>query len=270
MMKMTKLVSAVLGSCLCAIGCGSSTADNAPGGGIALGGATAGGGAFGAGGLVTPASGGAPVGAGGVQSGGAPATGNGGLVNVGGGGAPAIGSGGVNVGAGGLGSGGVPQGAGGSNTGGTAAGTCGTGASGGTNVTGSLGTTPLNPIVTALVSANAGLGETIIYMFTSAVTCAQISTPGWLPSIAASTQVVEMVIVPATSTPGTFPVPNSEVNYANGGQLSLFETSANSGSITVTQISPGGVIEGSVSASYTGGSISGTFHAEFCATGQAF
>jgi len=241
-------------SCLCAIGCGSSNADNAPGGGIALGGATAGGGALGAGGFVTPASGGAPVGAGGVQSGGA----------------PAIGSGGVNVGTGGLGSGGVPQGAGGSNTGGTAAGTGGTGASGGTNVTGSLGTTPLNPIVTALVSANAGLGETIIYMFTSAVTCAQISTPGWLPSIAASTQVVEMVIVPATSTPGTFPVPNSEVNYANGGQLSLFETSANSGSITVTQISPSGVIEGSVSASYTGGSISGTFHAEFCATGQAY
>jgi hypothetical protein len=220
------------------------------------------GGALGVGGQITSGAGGLGNGGGLGQGGGA--FGAGGVTGSGG----VIGSGGLGVASGGSPAGGsTAAGGAGSGTGGAGTG----GANGGGNtVTGTLGSAPLAPIVTALVSANAGNNETIIYMLTSAVTCSQISSPGWLGSIPASTQVVEIVIVPATTVTGTFPVPGSEVNYANGGQISLFETNASSGSITVTQIAPQGVIEGTVSATYPSGSISGSFHAEYCATGQGY
>jgi hypothetical protein len=124
--------------------------------------------------------------------------------------------------------------------------------------------------VTALVSANGGAGETIIYFLTSAVTCSQISSPGWLSSIPSDTQVVE-IVVPSTTTTGTVAAPPAEVNYANGGGIAfLSETQTDGGTITFTTNTPGGVIEGSVTAKYGSGGISGNFHAEFCATGQGY
>jgi hypothetical protein len=186
----------------------------------------------------------------------------GGTSGVSGGSGGMGGAAGTDAGSGGISSSGGTGGSGGmSGAGGTGAGA--------NNVTGTLGTAPLMPIMSALVAANGGAGETIIYLFSAPITCSQISSAGWLPSIASGTQVVELVM-PSTTTTGTVAVPGGEVNYNFGGMLSFTETSATSGSIMITMNNPMGVIEGTVMATYSSGSISGSFHAEYCANGQGY
>lgn len=109
-------------------------------------------------------------------------------------------------------------------------------------------------------------------MSSAPITCAQLTTSRWLGSVAAGSQVVE-IVVPAGTTTGTIQVADgAEVNYAPGGMSSAYEESAVSGSVTFTTLTPNGVVEGSVTASYTNptGNVSGTFHAEFCAGGQGY
>jgi hypothetical protein len=142
------------------------------------------------------------------------------------------------------------------------------GASGATNITGMLGSAPVKPIVSAFLVTTSP-GETIIYLIAGPVTCAQISISGWLPSIAAGTQVIE-IIFPSTTTTGMVSIPSGEANYAFGGMSSLTETVATSGSINITKNTPNTAIEGTVTATYASGSIMGSFHANYCAGGMAF
>ena len=138
-----------------------------------------------------------------------------------------------------------------------------------TNLTGTLGTLgAVQPMVSSFVISNGG--ETLVYMSSAPITCAQLKTSGWLPSTPKGSQVVEIVVKGAAKT-GPVAVPTAEVNYAAGGQSSLFEVRASSGSVTFITAEVNGVVEGSVNASYAGGgTLSGTFHAEFCADGQGF
>jgi hypothetical protein len=131
-----------------------------------------------------------------------------------------------------------------------------------------LGSAPVKPIVSAFLVTTSP-GETIIYLIAGPVTCAQISVSGWLPSIAAGTQVIEL-IVPSTTTTGMVSIPSGEANYAFGGMSSFTETAATSGSINITKNTPNTSIEGTVTASYASGSIMGSFHADYCAGGMGF
>jgi len=110
-------------------------------------------------------------------------------------------------------------------------------------------------------------------MSSAPITCALLTSSRWLGSVAAGSQVVE-IVVPSDTTAGTIQVEEggAEVNYAPGGMSSAYEESADSGSVTFTTLTPNGVVEGSVTASYTdpAGNVSGTFHAEFCAGGQGY
>ena len=64
-------------------------------------------------------------------------------------------------------------------------------------------------------------------------------------------------------------MPPSEVNYAQGGKSSAYEVNADSGKISFTA-ADAQVVEGTVMATYGSKSLSGTFHAEFCANGQNY
>jgi hypothetical protein len=124
------------------------------------------------------------------------------------------------------------------------------------------------PTVSSLFISNSG--ETLIYLSSAAITCAQLSSSRWLGSVSSGAQVVE-IVVKGTPATGKVAVPPGEVNYAEGGKSSAYEVNAVSGTITFTKFEPKAVVEGLVSASYGGAdSIRGTFHAEFCDGGQGY
>ena len=117
-------------------------------------------------------------------------------------------------------------------------------------------------------------GETLIYMSSAPLTCAQIMVSRWLGSVASGAQVVE-IVVPSTKMTGTVPVAafgSAEVNYAPGGMSSSYEKNAASGSVTFTSCVASGPCDGTVTATYANptGNVMGTFHAEFCAGGQGY
>ena len=130
---------------------------------------------------------------------------------------------------------------------------------------GALGAT--KPTASSIVISNSG--ETLIYLSSTPITCADVKVSRWLGSIAADSQVVEIVFKGAP-TVGKIQVPPGEVNYAAGGKSSSYEVVANAGSINLTKAEAMGVVEGSIDATYASGSVKGSFHAEFCAGGQGF
>jgi hypothetical protein len=105
-------------------------------------------------------------------------------------------------------------------------------------------------------------------MSSATITCDQLTVSRWLGSTTAGSQVVEIVIKGDPNV-ADYPVPPSEVNYAQGGKSSAYEVNADSGTIAFTA-ADAQVVEGTVMATYGSKSLSGTFHAEFCANGQNY
>ena len=139
----------------------------------------------------------------------------------------------------------------------------------GTALTGMLGTLgAVQPTVSSLVISNSG--ETLIYLSSAPLTCEQIKVSRWLGNATKASQVVE-IVVKGQPKVGEVAVPPGEVNFAEGGKSSSYETTAAGGKITFTTANVSGIVEGSVTATYSGGgSVSGTFHAEFCEGGQGY
>jgi hypothetical protein len=151
------------------------------------------------------------------------------------------------------------------------AGAAGNGASSTYTVTGKIGAAELQPVVSGLVSGQAEAGEKLFYLFSAPITCSQISSIGWLKSIPKGTQVLEFALLSNLDKTGKFAIPPNEAAYAFGGyDAESTEKAASSGSITLTKNSAKGAVEGTVSATFASGSVSGNFHAEYCATGQDF
>jgi hypothetical protein len=131
---------------------------------------------------------------------------------------------------------------------------------------GALGT--VKPTVSSLWISNSG--ETLVYMSSAPLTCEQLKTSRWLGAATAGSQVIEIVVRGAAKV-GDVAVPPGEVNFAQGGKSSSYEVTADSGSITFTKAEATGVVEGTLTATYAGGdSVSGSFHAEYCAGGQGY
>jgi hypothetical protein len=144
--------------------------------------------------------------------------------------------------------------------------------SGPTKLEGMLGELgPIEPTVTTYVIANSG--ETLVYMSSTKLTCAEIMVSRWLGGVKAGAQVVEIVLH-ADATTGTFEVGGrgEEVNYAAGGKSSAYEHSATAGHLTFTKATVGGSVEGYFDAQFddTQAEVSGTFNAEFCDGGQGY
>ena len=137
-------------------------------------------------------------------------------------------------------------------------------------LTGTLGALgAVGPIVSSWVISNSG--ETLIYLSSAQLTCATVQTSRWLGSQPAGSQVVEVVIRGTPTSGQTVNVPTSEVNYAGGGRSSSYEIRAASGRVTFTTAAASSAVQGTLQATYAdGSSISGPFHAEFCANGQGY
>jgi hypothetical protein len=145
------------------------------------------------------------------------------------------------------------------------------------SVSGTYGTDAVKPVETAYWigqpsnPAESG-GGPFIYLFSGPITCSALSQgSGWLTTIAAGTQVTELIV--GTTSVGT-PVsaashaaPNVvEANYAYGGSSN--ETRATSGTVTLTSYSKGLAVDGTLDLTFPVGSAKGTFHATWCATGN--
>lgn len=149
----------------------------------------------------------------------------------------------------------------------TDTGTASEAGAGTTSLSGTLGDLgAVQAIVASLWIQNSG--ETLIYMSTAPITCDQLKTSRWLGGTAKGSQVVEIVIKGAPKV-ADYPVPPSEVNYAAGGKSSSYEVNADSGKITFTK-ADAMIVEGTLTATYASGNVSGSFHAEFCAGGQGY
>ena len=137
-----------------------------------------------------------------------------------------------------------------------------------TSLTGTLGALgPAKPTVSSLLISNSG--ETLLYMSSATISCEQLQESRWLGSAPAGAQVVEIVF-PGDPKVGTIDVGPGEVNYAAGGKSSSYEVNADSGQIQILATEPNGFIEGTVKATYGSDTISGQFHATFCANGQGY
>jgi hypothetical protein len=210
-----------------------------------------------------------------VSSAGAPST----LAGRSGGAGTVAGSGGAGVAgmlaqAGSSGGGaGAAAGSGASGGGGSvAAGAGGSMSAGGNDLSGTLGALgAVKPVMAGWATTN-GL-ETLIYLSSSPLTCAQMMTKGvkWLASLPAGTQVVE-IVVRGTAMVGTTPVGplQGEVNYAEGSKSSSNEVVASSGSIMFTKADAKKVFEGTLMATYPKGSLMGKFHADWCEGGTEY
>ena len=136
-----------------------------------------------------------------------------------------------------------------------------------TALTGTLGTLgAVKPTVSSIWITNSG--ETLIYLSSATLTCAQVKVSRWLGAYTSGAQVVEL-IVSGTPKLGDTLVPPGEANYAAGGKSSAYEVVADSGKLTFTRVDAA-VLEGKVTATYPSGNLSGTFHAEFCPSGQGY
>ena len=243
--------------------CGGGSSGSGSGGASA----STGGNTVGTGG-ATPGTGGAAAGTGGTPaaSGGNSGGGTGGAKATGG----TPGSGGSDVTGGASGNGGT-KGAGGM--------TGGAGSSGAGSITGTYNTTAILPIMSGIwigkpqMASETG-GGPFIYLFSGPITCAQISAKsGWLPTIPAGTQVLELLVgTTMTGTPVTVDANGAgagrlEANYATGMQLG--EHGAKAGStVTLTSYKAGMSVEGTVDLQFPVGSAKGSFHADYCAAGQ--
>jgi hypothetical protein len=113
----------------------------------------------------------------------------------------------------------------------------------------------------------------LIYLSSAPLTCAMMQTQGagWLSSVAAGAQVIEIVVKGAPQVKSyNVGFLGAEVNYAAGGKSSSYEVNATGGSVTFTAASANGPVDGTVTATYASGNLSGTFHAEFCANGSQY
>jgi len=140
------------------------------------------------------------------------------------------------------------------------------------NLTGTLGALgAVKPVVNGWATTN-GL-ETLIYLSSSPLTCAQMMTMGtpWLRALPAGTQVIE-IVVRGSAMVGTTNVGflAGEVNYAEGSKSSSNEVNASGGSIMFTKVEDKKVYEGMVMATYPMGMLSGTFHADWCEGGAEY
>jgi hypothetical protein len=113
----------------------------------------------------------------------------------------------------------------------------------------------------------------VIYVFDKQVSCSALSAAGWDEVVTDQTQALEMKLI--GTAPGTYPVNTrpatgeADVNYtvtSTSGTPS--EVSATGGSVVVEQFLADEAADGTFDLTIPGGTVSGTFHATYCATGR--
>lgn len=111
-------------------------------------------------------------------------------------------------------------------------------------------------------------GMTTVYLVDSVVTCDEISSFFWLASMPSQVLAIELIF-PSSAVPGS-PLTGSTVSYAHGGMYGFQKSRADMHTLILSQNTAGGVVEGMLDAKFGAGTVSGAFHADFCATGVSF
>ncbi|CAN5833462.1 hypothetical protein BH11MYX2_BH11MYX2_24590 [soil metagenome] len=144
------------------------------------------------------------------------------------------------------------------------------------DLTGTYGSEAILPIKAAYWvgqpdNPSEAAGGPFVNVFSSAVTCNDISVSGWLSTIPQDTQVLELII--GTTTVGLSARAASsaganvaEVNYLFGRPSG--EERANGGSVKLTAYEREASVDAMVDVTFSSGSSTGTFHAVYCPGGQ--
>jgi hypothetical protein len=111
-------------------------------------------------------------------------------------------------------------------------------------------------------------GTTTVYLLDDSVTCTQLSSFAWLASLPSNVLVLE-VSFPSTAKLGNV-VSDSVVSVAHGGMYSFNKVPAVSNTLVLSRNVMGGIVEGTLQAMFPSGSVTGSFHADFCASGLSF
>jgi hypothetical protein len=115
----------------------------------------------------------------------------------------------------------------------------------------------------------------VIYVFDKLVSCDAISDTGWDEVVSDSTQSLELKLIGTAA--GVYPVAangrpatdEASVNYTlTSTSGTPAETTASAGSVTADRFDEGRSADGSFDLTLPTGSVSGTFHATYCATGR--
>ena len=148
--------------------------------------------------------------------------------------------------------------------------------SGSGTATGSLGGVPFGAVATAMWAGTPDdPASTVIYLFSSPVACAEISTPGWDTRIADKSRVLEMkelgvtpqdypVVTTVTPAPGEASV-NYTVSSTSGTPK---ETGSSAGKVTLETLTPAMNATGSFTLTFATGTLQGTFDAVYCPGGH--
>ena len=175
-----------------------------------------------------------------------PAAGNPSPVTVGSAGAPGSGGAGVAGAAGAAGAAGMPG-----------------------ALTGNFGSTPFASVKAAYVVGNSDeFGFTTMYLIDSSVTCSQVSRLAWLNQLPASVQVIE-VMFSRSAMAGSAAI-DCLVSFAHGGMYSFTKSGSSMRVLMLSQYMQGGAVDGTLDATFPSGSVSGAFHASYCASGVSF
>ena len=148
--------------------------------------------------------------------------------------------------------------------------------SGSGSVTGTYGSEAIAPIMAAYwvgqpADPTESAGGPFVNLFSTAVTCNDISVTGWLSKIPVETQVLELII--GTTTVGAA-APAASAAAANVAEVNyLFarpsgEARATGGSIALDAYTSAVALDGTVHVTFASGGADGTFHAVYCPGGQ--
>jgi hypothetical protein len=151
------------------------------------------------------------------------------------------------------------------------------GVGGNGSLSGTYGSEAINPVVAAYwvgkpTSPDESAGGPFVYLFSTPVTCDQLSTASaWVTNLPAGAQALEAII--GTTTPGAAVSASphaganvAEVNYFFGH--STAESRATTGTVTLTSYTPGVAVDGVVDVAFPSGNAKGSFHATWCPGGH--
>jgi hypothetical protein len=136
-------------------------------------------------------------------------------------------------------------------------------------LTGNSRPAPFGTVQAAYVIGNSDeFGTTTLYLIDSSVTCDQVSRLAWLNQLPSSVQVIEIIFL-SSVTPSSAAV-DSVISVGHGGMYSFTKERASTHMLLLSQYMIGGGVDGTLEATFTTGSVSGAFHATFCASGMTF
>jgi hypothetical protein len=137
------------------------------------------------------------------------------------------------------------------------------------DLSGSFGTMPFEAVKSAYVIGRSDeFGTTTVYLIDAPLGCDAISRLAWLNQLPNDVQVIELLFASSAMTGAA--LPTSIVSYAHGGMYSFTKTPASAHTLMLSQNAMGGSVAGTLEATFSSGKVSGSFRADFCATGMSF